>query len=62
MEYDVNFMPAPDSPLLKGEIGEICLNFDTLDEALDSPVKNTVKIHLEPVNIVNQSDQDLNKH
>ena len=61
VEYNVNFTSAPDLPLLEGEIGEIYLDFDALDEAFDLPVKNAVKIHLEPTNIIDQGDQDLDK-
>ena len=58
VEYDVNFTPAPDPPLLEGEIGEIHLDFDTSDETPDPPVKISTEVQEEPVTVVDQGDQE----
>ena len=60
VEYDVNFTPAPDPPLLEGEIENTDFDFDDFDEPQE-PSKVTVKnveIHQEPVD---QSDQEVVK-
>ena len=58
MEYDVNFTPAPDPPLLEGEIGEIYFDFDAAEETSDPPAKPSTEVSPEPVKIVDQGDQE----
>jgi hypothetical protein len=61
VEHDVNFAPAPDPPLLEGEIGEIYFDFDDSDETSDPPAKPAIKISPEPVNVIDQGDQEAVK-
>jgi len=57
MEYDVNFTPAPDPPLLEGKVGEVLLDFDNLYQIEDPPVKTDVEAKPDLLSHVNQSDQ-----
>ena len=55
VEYDVNFTPAPDPPLLEGEIGEVLFDFDSEPEPdATSPVRS----HQEPSKVTDQGDQE----
>ena len=58
MEYDVKFTPAPDLPLLEGEVGEIYLDFDALYQISDPPVKTDIEAKPDPVQVIDQGDQE----
>jgi hypothetical protein len=57
VEHDVNFTPAPDPPLLEGEVGEINFDFDSLYQIEDPQVKPDIDTKPEPVKIIDQGDR-----
>ena len=59
MEYDVNFMPAPDPPLLEGEIGDMNFDFDDFDETSEPLAKATADVDRKPV--IDQGNQEAVK-
>ena len=61
VEYDVQFTPAPDLPLLEGEIGDVYFDFDALEEPSEPAVKPEAKISPEPVNVIDQGNQEAVK-
>ena len=59
VEHDVKFTPAPDPPLLEGEVGETNLDFnlDGLYQIEDPPIKADDESGPDPAKVFDQGDQ-----